>query len=105
MAVTISVTTQQLAAKLKVADDDEAQRLLDEATDLLLDALATAFRDMPTTIADECVYRIARALRDFGKTSTGAAQVQIDNGTPIPRAPADPVASSRVLISRYVVPM
>lgn len=99
-----TVTAEQLGNRCGVKDEDERTRLLALATKELETALAKPFREMPVEDVDECIYRIGRALKDSGKTSTGASQLQIDGGATIPRAPTDPLASSRKIIQRYTVP-
>lgn len=99
-----TVTAEQLGERCGVKVEAERDRLLALAIKELETALASSFREMPVEKVDECIYRIGRALKDSGKTSTGAAQLQVDGGATIPRAPTDPLASSRKIIQRYTVP-
>ena len=102
--VPTTVTDEQLGERCGVKDEAERTRLLALAVSQLETALEESFREMPVEDVDECIYRIGRALKDAGKTSTGASQLQIDGGAAIPRAPSDPLASSRKIIQRYTVP-
>lgn len=104
MPIAPTVTAEQLGKRCGVNDPDEQARLLALATKELDTALLRAFRPMPIEEIDECIYRIGRAIRDAGKTSTGASQLQVDGGVAIPRSPSDPLASSRKIIQRYVAP-
>lgn len=104
MAIETTVTAEQLGKRCGVNDEQERERLLALAISELDTALLKAFRPMPTPEIDECIYRIGRALKDAGKTSTGASQLQVDGGVAVPRAPSDPLASSRKIIQRYVAP-
>lgn len=99
-----TVTAEQLGERCGIRDEDERARVLALATSQLNTALAKAFREMPVEDVDECIYRIGRAIKDAGKTSTGASQLQVDGGVTVPRAPSDPLASSRKIIQRYVTP-
>lgn len=99
-----TVTAEQLGAKCGITDEAERERVLALAIRDLTTATAKAFREMPVEDVDECIYRIGRAIKDAGKTSTGASQLQVDGGVAIPRTPSDTLASSRKIIQRYVAP-
>jgi hypothetical protein len=96
-----TVTSDQLGSKIG-ASGAEAERLYTEAVDTVTEALATAWRDVPVSAVDECVYRVGRALKDSGRTSTGAGQMTATDA-PGPRNPTDPLASAYPIIRRYVV--
>lgn len=99
-----TVTAEQLGARCGITDTTEQARVLALAISDLTSATAKAFREMPVTDVDECIYRIGRAIKDAGKTSTGASQLQVDGGAAVPRSPSDTLASSRKIIQRYVAP-
>lgn len=103
MSLDTTVTPAKLA-RVGVKEPDQASTHA-TALALLTDALRDAIRPMPTTLVDECMYRVARALKDSAATSGGTQQVQVGDGGVVPRAPRDPLASSATLISRYVIPL
>lgn len=101
----ITVTKDDLAtrlAKTGPSDAAEVERCFNLAEENLLDAVRNAWRAVPTGDANECVLRIGQSLWDMRKTSTGQGQVSVD-GPPSPRAPADPLTTSRPIIRKYVI--
>lgn len=108
MALALSVTSGDLGKRIgKSAPADSAMvaRLFEEASTLLEEELVTAWRPMPPEVQDDCVLRIGQALWDASKTSSGAGPQTSADGPALPRSPRDPLASSRTLIGRYVVPL
>lgn len=100
-----TVTAELIAPKLGANNGVTAEvtRLYELAVSEVKDAFASAWKDVPVEIIDECVYRVGRALKDSAnKSAGGAGQVAVNDGPPL-RAPADPRASSYPLIRRYVV--
>lgn len=97
-----TVTTADLAPRLGNPGEAEVARILAEAKVIVSDIFAAAWRDVPVEIVDECVYRVARAIKDASKASTGAGQVTATDAQPL-RSPADPLTSSYPLVRRYVV--
>lgn len=94
----------KLLGKTGPADAVEVERAYTEAVVLVIDAFRSAWREVPGAVADDCVLRVGRSVWDTRKTASGGGQVSTD-GPPVPRAPRDPLATSQVLIDRYVIPL
>lgn len=100
-----TVTVDALKPRIGGAStpDAEVTRILALASGEVAGAFVGAWKDVPVTVIDECVYRVARAIKDATKASAGGgAQVTVTDG-PALRAPSDVLASSYALIRRYVV--
>lgn len=104
-AVTSADLLKRVGKTETSSDADVVEALFDEAVVLLDEELATAWREMPLEVHNECVLRIGQALWDARKTSNGAGQQTSADAPVLPRSPRDPLASSRALIGRYVVPL
>lgn len=105
MAVT-PITAAEMASSLKMKVDDPAVAGLFEAASEAVDlAFEKAWRAVPQATLNDCVVKVAGALRD-GKRSTNAGkQLATVEGGVATRAPLDPLDPIRSVIARYTVPL
>lgn len=102
-----TLTIEALAAHLGMSGEGhavEVERVYQVAVDTLNAALVGAWRPLPQSIADDCLIRVAQALRDAARRSSRAGKqlAAIDRGTAGPQ-PLDPLDPVRSILSHYVV--
>lgn len=103
MSLAFTIDPATLGARLTIRDPNEADRIHAEATVLLTDALADAWRPVPPEVADECLLRVANALKNAVRVqASGGQMVKAEDGATV-AAPRDPLAAAEHLIRRYVV--
>lgn len=104
-APTINAADLATALGLQGSSGASADDLLETAEDLLADAFADAFREVPDSIANDCVVRVARSLREGQKSANAGQLAKTSNGDRVAsaRAHADPLESVRHVLARYVV--
>lgn len=95
------IDAEQLAAYIATSDDVE--RVLDVAVSLVDDALEDAFRPVPESIYDQLVLEVGRNVYDRENQPAGNAQFATTEGPTPVRAPRDPLATVRPILSRYVI--
>lgn len=97
-----SLTAAAISHRIGNPGESETERIFDLAVGEVEAAFAGAWRHVPVAVVDECVYRVARAIKDSAnKNAGGGGQVTATEGAPL-RTPADPLVSSYPLIRRYV---
>lgn len=100
MPITVEQAAEYIGAD-PVRDADKVTRALGVAEALVSQALAGAWRSVPTVIRDECVLRTAYSIFKQGGSGEGGLFNGAD-GTAVPGQPNDPLRKSRDLISHYV---
>jgi hypothetical protein len=102
-----TIDAPALAAALSIQSGSgaEADDLLETALGLLEDAFEDAWRPVPVDVANDCVVRVARSLREGKKAANAGQLAKTSNGDRVAsaRAHADPIESVRHILTRYVV--
>lgn len=104
---TLTPATLAEALDSKGLSEAQAEAFYDEAYDLLDDAFAEALRPVPAGVADTCMIRVARSLREGRKAANAGQLSKVNNSDRVAaaRAHADPLASVAHIFARYVVPL
>lgn len=106
---TPTITAAALAEALAVKGLSEAEQadLHAEALDHLEQAFEDAWRAVPESVANSCVVKVARSLREGRKAANAGQLATTANGDRVAsaRAHADPLESVRHIIARHVVPL
>jgi hypothetical protein len=97
-------TAAQLGTRVgKTSPNAEVEHALNVAIDMVNTAIEQAFRPVPPYIVQECILSAGHALYDRTKGSGGVAQLTNVEGQPAVRAPRDPKATIRHILSDYVL--
>lgn len=100
------VTSEALAKALgATVTPEQAEDYRATALDLLALAFEDSWRDPSIEVANTCLVRVCRALRDETKAVRGKGQLATVEGGTGTRAPSDPLAPVRPLLAVYVVPL
>ncbi len=100
------ITPAEMAAALKIKADDPTVDGLFEAASAEVDlAFERAWRTVPQATLNECVVKVAGALRDGKRATNAGKQLAVVEGGVATRAPLDPLDPIRSTIARYTVPL
>lgn len=100
-----TITAAKLADLLKrPAGDAAVEDALTEAIGHLETATETTFRDIPVTVMDSMVVKVARACYE-GRTRSmyGGGQATQVQGETVQRPPRDPLVAVQPTLARYVM--
>lgn len=100
------ITEAEMLSSLKAkADDPTVVGLFEAASETVTLAFERAWRAVPQATLNDCIVKVAGAMRD-GKRSTNAGkQLATVEGGVATRAPLDPLDPIRATLARYTVPL
>lgn len=104
MSFPATITPADLGGHVRVPAQD-VQELYDSAVEHLEAAFQAAWRPVPEHIANECLIRVAQAIKDGRRATNAGKQLATVEGGTATRASLDPIDSIRPILARYVVPL
>lgn len=108
MPFTTTLDATALADALKLqgsAGAAEADELHARALEECELAFEDAWREVPEATANDCLVRVARAIREGQRAGRAGKQLAVAEGGTATRAPLDPLDTIRGTLARYVVPL